>query len=99
MRRLFTLLLGIGLGGCAVYIGFNYHVLQTNDGLLFVPKVEADLQDPYCDVRQWGADDWRGHTKLTEAVVRYGRGDLVIRTSSQNLIDRVFDKLGRGGGK
>jgi len=43
MKRIKYLLLGFVLGGASVAGALQYHVVQTTEGLQFIPKVTSTL--------------------------------------------------------
>ena len=93
MRRLMAAVFGMILGGGLVYFAFQYHLVRTEDEVLVVPKREASLVDPYADVRRWRAADWNQHPELVDALVKYGRSDLVLQSETDGLFHDLFRKL------
>jgi hypothetical protein len=69
MGRLFALVLGVVVGGVAVYGSLEYHLVRTSDGFLAVPKTKANWADTYVDVRPFGVEDWARHRDLVEALI------------------------------
>lgn len=86
MRRLAAVLLGVVLGGSAVYGAFHYHLVKTENDLLWVPKPQLSLKDVYVDVRGWGHDEWRRHPELVEAMVEGGHGELIAKPTTEELL-------------
>jgi len=79
MRRLGTLIFGMLLGGGLVYTSYQYHVVRTGDQFLVIPKLSPTLVDPYVDIRDWTAEDWRRHVKLAEALIAQGHERLLTQ--------------------
>ena len=77
MRRLLSMITGVALGAALMWGGLKYHVLRTNDGLVYVPKREATLTDTYLDVRSWTVADWTTHPDLVWTLAQNGKGDVV----------------------
>jgi hypothetical protein len=77
MRRLFSLLMGVGLGGAIVWGSAQYHVLRTDNGFTYVPKREVSLAEPYFDVRNWGMAEWSQHPDLVLTLVKNDRKDVM----------------------
>lgn len=64
-----SLLCGLLIGGMAMYIAFQSHIVQTDDGLVFVPKQPPiPLSDTYADTRGWNESDWNRHPRLLSAM-------------------------------
>ncbi len=96
MKRIKYLLLGIVIGGASVAGALQYHVVQTAEGLQFVPKVDSTLTDTYVDIRSFGVDDWNEHRPLVDALIKADRQDILkgaavdgIRQGVDNLLDRL----------
>ncbi len=97
MKRIKYLLLGMILGGAAVFAALKYHVLRTASGFEVVPKVEASLSDTYVDVREFGAGDWTEHEQLVAAILRADREDILQNAAVDQLrqtVDGLLDRIG-----
>ncbi len=93
MRRLAAVLFGMILGAGAVFTAFRYHVVRADEGYLFVPRERAALADAYVDVRQWDARQWQEHTILAQDLTAHGRGDLIVRSTTEGIFRRLLDKI------
>jgi hypothetical protein len=84
MRRIFYLIVGVAVGGAAMWGAFNYHFLRTAEGVTYVPKQSANLSDVYLDVRDWSLADWKQHPAVVQALVANGRTELVANADTLN---------------
>lgn len=89
MGKLWSFIWGIAVGGALVYGAISYHVINTQDGLNFVPKVTAGFEDTYVDIRGFGLDDWTRHRALAMALIKAGKADLMGDTASLPLRDTL----------
>ena len=66
MRRLIAALIFMMIGAGGMYAAFEYHVVQSKEGWLFVPKTQAGLEDTFADIREWKATTWKDHPRLAQ---------------------------------
>ena len=93
MRRLFYLVVGLGLGGGAMWGAFNYHVLRTADGYVYIPKQSAQLNEVYLDVRGYGLAEWKQHPQVVQAIVHSGRTELIANAGTvQSSVKDLFQR-------
>ena len=85
MGRLSWLLVGLVIGGGAVYGAFNYHVLKTNEGFQLVPKQTANLVDTYVDIRAFTVADWTLHRQLAADIMAVEKGHLLGGAAGNTL--------------
>jgi hypothetical protein len=100
MSRFSSFLLGLILGGAAVFLGLKYHVVRADDGLHLIPKTQAAFQDVYIDIRQFGLAEWTEHPALAAAILQADKGELLqdsMRQGLRNSVDQLFDQL-KGSG-
>jgi hypothetical protein len=69
MKRLLLFVVGIVIGGAAVYGSLEYHVVRTADGFVTIRKVNPNWSDTYVDVRSFGVEDWTSHKDLVQALI------------------------------
>ncbi len=93
MRKLFIFFLGVLVGGGLVGFGFKCHVVRTNDGLILVPKEQANFEDLYVDVRNWKTADWQAHPDFVRALLARGRRDLIGSPASNEFLRELMRKF------
>lgn len=77
---------GVILGAGMTLFVTRVHVLNTEDGLIVVPRSHpAEVRSVYVDVRKWNASMWQEYPDVTEAVVESGRSDLLVETGLNDL--------------
>lgn len=73
-----TFLSGLTLGSVTSLLAMQFHVINTNDGMIVLPRVSRPpLRSTYVDVRKWSLSMWRQHPDVAKAAVMYGRPDLL----------------------
>lgn len=97
MRRWFTFLSGVVVGGLLLYGVLNFHLLRASDGLHVIPKINAQVAGTYVDVRNFSLRDWVEHPEIIAALRDAGRNDL-IETATGDAIHTGLDRL-LGAGK
>lgn len=95
MRRMIAALIFMMIGAGGMYAAFEYHVVQSKEGWLFVPKTQAGLEDTFADIREWKATTWKDHPRLAQSLVDDGKGNLIIQTASDGLFDGLFQSAPR----
>jgi hypothetical protein len=96
MRRLMTVLFGIGLGAGLVLFACHYHLIRTKQEHLVVRKQQISLTNSYVDVRLWGLSEWQEHPKLARAVVDAGHSDIIVTPTTSDVLRDLFNSLGGG---
>ncbi|MDP9098237.1 MAG: hypothetical protein M3N48_04495 [Verrucomicrobiota bacterium] len=66
--RLYTFVLGIGVGASVCLGVMNFHILRARDGFYLVQKHHAKLAQTYVDTRQFNARDWAENVDLTASL-------------------------------
>lgn len=97
MRRLFTLVFGMLLGGVTMYSAFQFHLVRADKGFFFVRKKPPSLVDPYVDIRTWRHREWQAHPAVAEALVRNGRADLVTSSHHEGILRELFPRIWKSG--
>lgn len=92
MRRLPTFIFGMVAGGLLIFAALNYHLINANDGMHLVPKVDATLAGAYVDVRNFGPRDWAQHPEVAMALFKADRGDL-LEAAAGNSLEVGLDRL------
>jgi len=95
MRRILAALIFMLIGAGGMYTAFEFHVVQSKEGWLFIPKSEAGLHDTYSDIRQWQASTWKNHPKLAKSLIDNGKGNLIIQSASNGFFDGLFQPSGK----
>jgi hypothetical protein len=92
LRGLALIVLGAVLGCGVTIVAFRWHVVRANDGWHMISNGTPMPSDIFADVREWTPNDWADHPRLATALVAAGKGDLVMRTSAANVLDRVMNR-------
>ena len=85
MGRFGSFLLGVVLGGAAVFGGLKYHIVYAKDGVHFVPKIYANFDEIYVDIRDFDLSDWGEHKALAAALVKADKGHLLEESAANQL--------------
>ncbi|MBI2824270.1 MAG: hypothetical protein HYX69_06250 [Planctomycetia bacterium] len=96
MRRIGSFLLGIVVGGVLVFFAQRYHVVRTDQGVEFVPKLQSGLSDTYVDIRKFQATDWANHKALAAAIVQAQKDHILSDSASDQVrqgVGRLVDEL------
>lgn len=82
------------LCGAAFVLGsLKYHVIRTETGVEFVPKLVSNFGDTYIDSRGFSPADWAKHKQAMAAIV-HARKEFILReTADDSLIDGMHDAL------
>ena len=83
MRFLTTFFLGMVVGGGGVFFAQKVHVLRTEQGVEFVPKLTTGFSETYVDVRQFSAGDWENHKELAAAIVHAKKEYILSGSASE----------------
>lgn len=97
MRRILAALIFMMVGAGGMYTAFEFHIVQSKEGWLFIPKSEAGLHDTYSDIRNWQASTWKNHPKLAKSLIDDGKGKLIIQSVSKS--NGFFNGLFKSSGK
>lgn len=92
LRGLALILVGAVLGCGVTTVAFRWHVVRASDGWHMISNGTSMPSDVFADVREWTPNDWADHPRLAGALVAAGKGDLVMRTSATNVLDRVMNR-------
>ena len=95
MGRLGSFIGGVVIGGVAVFVGLKYHVVRANDGFHLVPKLQAQFDEAYVDIRQFGFEDWNEHQTLAIAMAKSDKAYLMQETTTDQMKQSV-DSVLRG---
>jgi len=95
MGRFGSFLLGVVIGGAAVFGTLKYHVVYADDGVHIVPKVFAGFDDIFVDVRGFDFSDWNEHKSLAAALVKADKQHL-LKDAAANQLQESVDSLLNG---
>jgi len=88
-----SFLCGAAVSGGLVFGSLSYHVLRTNDGVEFVPKLAPDFHEAFVDIRQFTPMDWARHKTVVNAIVRAKKESIfqgaAVETVSQSVSQSV----------
>jgi hypothetical protein len=102
MGQLGSFVGGLVVGSVAVFVGLKYHVVRANDGVHLVPKLQAQFDEAYVDIRKFDYTDWNEHRGLAVAMVQAEKGYLMQETATDSLrrsVDSVLEGLGNFRGQ
>jgi hypothetical protein len=85
MRALFIFLLGVSFGAGGMFVVRTYHVVRADDGFHLVPKVTAQFNDAYIDIRNFDLRSWDDHRPLAVALVKANKPQLVTQGAGESL--------------
>ena len=92
MRRWWTFLSGVIVGGGLILAVLNFHVIRARDGLHLVPKVDAQIAGTYVDISEFGPRDWLDHPEIFVALQRANQDEL-IQTATGDALLKGLDRL------
>ena len=89
-------LCGLLAGACGGLFATNFHVVNTAQGIVVVPRTQQPpLRSSYVDIRNWSEAMWANHPEVTAALVKDGRSSLIGENLKDNLLDNVLPKQTR----
>ncbi len=90
-------LCGLLAGACGGLFVTNFHVVNTPEGVVVVPRTQQPpLRSSYVDIRNWSEAMWANHPEVTAALVADGRSSLIGDNLQDNLLDKILPKQTRG---
>lgn len=85
-----TFLCGLLAGTCGGLFVANYHVVNTPQGVVVVPRDQRPpLSSSYVDIRSWSEAMWANHPEVTQALIADGRSELIRENLTDNLLDEI----------
>ena len=89
-------LCGLLAGACGGLFATNFHVVNTAQGIVVVPRTQQPpLRSAYVDIRNWSEAMWTNHPEVTAALVKDGRSSLIGDNIKDNLLEKVLPKQTR----
>ena len=96
MFGLKTFCFGLMLGCIGCYLSMQFHVVNTNDGLIVLPRAHRPtLRSVYVDVRKWSLSMWKQHPEVAEAAVLSGRPDLLAEGALNSILPEGTSAAGQ----
>ena len=95
MRRLWTFIFGVAVGGVLLWGAMHYHLLHTRDGIRVIPKVNATIAKTYVDIRDFTAADWMENSDLILALTNANETELIgdaAGSALQNGLDQLLNQ-------
>lgn len=90
MNNLKPAILGGLAGAGLMFVALQYHIIQSHDGLQFVPRApRTSLGLAYADIREWKADQFSDNPQLVRALVAHGASDLIADSVRRDLADSL----------
>jgi hypothetical protein len=95
MNRIESFLIGLACGIATLYLMMHFTIVRANDGFHWIPKLNAKLDLPYEDVRDFNAEHWQRRPALTMSIVRARKSyliDNVSRAQVQQTTQQVVNQ-------
>ena len=96
MKRFF---LGVIVGAVLVFGAQRYHIVRAKDGVYVVPKLSADFNEAYVDIREFGVSDWANHKELAAALVKAQYNHLLEDSAAESFHKGIQDAINSISGK
>ena len=85
MNRLESFLIGLASGIATLYLVMHFTLVRGSDGFHFIPKLNAKLDVPYEDVRDFQAEHWHRRPALTMSILRARKGHLIDERTQRSI--------------
>jgi hypothetical protein len=85
MNRLESFLIGLASGIATLYLVMHFTLVRGSDGFHFIPKLNAKLDVPYEDVRDFQAEHWQRRPALTMSILRARKGHLIDQYTQRSI--------------
>jgi hypothetical protein len=85
MNRLESFLIGSASGIAILYLVMHFTLVRGSDGFHFIPKLNAKLDVPYEDVRDFQAEHWQRRPALTMSILRARKGHLIDERTQRSI--------------
>lgn len=90
MGKFKPFLFGALFGAGTAFIGLQYHIVQSHEGVRVVPRTpQHAIGLAYVDIRNWGTEQWADRPELARALVAHGSTDLVASSVSEGLVESI----------
>ncbi|MEY2612834.1 MAG: hypothetical protein RL069_1646 [Planctomycetota bacterium] len=95
MNRIESFLIGLAVGIATLYLTMHFTVVRATDGFHWIPKVNAKLDLPYEDVRDFKAEHWQRRPALTMSIIKARKAYLMDEQSVQKFKQTTNRMLGQ----
>jgi hypothetical protein len=95
MNRIESFLIGLAAGIALLYLTMHFTVVRATDGFHWIPKVNAKLDLPYEDVRDFKAEHWQRRPALTMSIIKARKAYLMDEQSVQKFKQTTNRMLGQ----
>jgi hypothetical protein len=85
MNRLESFLIGLASGIATLYLVMHFTLVRGSDGFHFIPKLNAKLDLPFEDVRDFQAEHWQRRPALTMSILRARKGHLIDERTQRSI--------------
>ncbi len=85
MNRLECFLIGLASGIATLYLVMHFTLVRGSDGFHFIPKLNAKLDVPYEDVRDFQAEHWQRRPALAMSILRARKGHLIDERTQRSI--------------
>jgi hypothetical protein len=89
MGKLGSFVVGVAVGAAGVFTGLKYHVVRAVDGFHLVPKLQAQFDEAYVDIRAFTATDWNEHRGLAVALTQSDKAYLLQESANETFRQSV----------
>ncbi len=104
MNRISSFFAGMVVGAVLLFVAMQFYVVRANDGLHFIPKLAAKLENPYVDIRKFTLNDWQNRQPLAVAIMKANQGNLMqdsalggFKQAAQKTLDQISGKKSSWG--
>jgi predicted component of type VI protein secretion system len=101
MNRFESFLVGLASGIAGLYLLMHFTIIRANDGFHWIPKLNAKLDLPYEDVRDFSPEHWQRRPALTMSILRARKGYLMdhrtklrFQQTTQQAVNQVRQQNG-----
>jgi hypothetical protein len=95
MNRIESFLIGLAVGIAMLYLTMHFTVVRATDGFHWIPKVNAKLDLPYEDIRDFKAEHWQRRPALTMSIIKARKAYLMDEQSVQKFKQTTNRMLGQ----
>ncbi len=104
MSRFSSFFAGVVVGAAGLFLAMQFYIVRANDGVHFIPKLAAKLENPYIDIRKFTLTDWQDRQPLAVAIMKANQGNLMedsglssFKQAAQKTLDQISGKKSNWG--